>query len=229
MNLFEQTSVEQNLGSVPQRLVVVGVDEAGRGALAGPVVVAATWWEIGVDTPFPEDRRRGVVIRDSKLMTHNQRTRSFDALVARGRHAVVFKHHDEIDRVNILRATLDAMHECVNSCLQQIPRDSNVVVFIDGDQMPSIADDPRVLWKTCITRGDALSYSIAAASILAKHSRDSYMIDYPDDRYGFRKHKGYGTQQHLRAIAEHGACPIHRMSFRPFRYVDGFLEEVSSP
>ncbi len=217
MNPYESALVEEALTPVPQRLVVIGVDEAGRGALAGPVVVAATWWEVGVDAPFPEDRRRGVVIRDSKQMTHKQRTRSYDTLLARGRHAVVFKDHEEIDRVNILRATLAAMHECVIACLAQIPTDAHVAVLIDGNQMIADVEDPRVVLKTCVTSGDALCYSIAAASILAKHARDTFMSEYPDELYGFQKHKGYGTRTHLAAIAEHGACPIHRMSFRPFR------------
>jgi ribonuclease HII len=174
---------------------------------------------------YPEERR-GIVIRDSKKMTFLQRTRSFEALCQRGCNAIVFKSHEEIDQANVLRATLSAMHECVVACLSQIPQDVRVVILIDGDQMIAPTDDPRILHRTCVTKGDDLCYSIAAASILAKHARDMFMIEYPDELYGFSKNKGYGTRGHLQAIREHGPCAIHRMSFRPFSNPhDGFLED----
>jgi ribonuclease HII len=185
--------------------LLAGVDEAGRGPLAGPVVAAAVclpahWFAQGL----PADLEG---LNDSKQLTKDQRERFFACLMAlpEVRHAVAQVEADRIDEINILQAT----HLAMNRALGQLaPPPQHVLV--DGRPVGSFQ-----LPQTAIIKGDSLSYSIAAASVLAKVTRDRQMLDY--DRlyplYGFAEHKGYGTPRHLAALARHGPCPIHRRSF----------------
>lgn len=176
---------------------VCGVDEAGRGPLAGPVCAAA------VILP------RGLMIdgvNDSKKLTEKKREALFDVICNSAlAYSIAFGDVDEIESVNILRATMNTMKRAVESL--SIKADC---VYIDGNCMPFI--DTR---GECIVKGDAKSMSIACASILAKVSRDrlmrEYAVKYPE--YGFEKHKGYGTKQHTESIILNGPCPIHRLSF----------------
>lgn len=185
--------------------LVAGVDEAGRGALAGPVAAAALI--LPVDHSLPK-RLDGV--RDSKQMTPLQRERWAELLpsiaVAWG---VGFASHQEIDDLGIVPATHLAVERALD-CLKVTPEH----LLLDYLQIPSV-DCPQ----TPLVRGDATSLSIAAASVLAKTSRDALMRElngmYP--AYGFAAHKGYASQQHLEAITRLGPCAVHRMSFRPFR------------
>jgi ribonuclease HII len=190
---------------------VAGVDEAGCGPLAGPVVAAAvvfpaTWLESGLCSKL-----RG--LNDSKQITEEQRERFFDILVSHPevRYAVSTVSVEMIDQINIRQAAWRAM----NLALDQIqPRPEHVLV-----------DGLRIKWlpyaHTALVQGDARSYSIAAASVLAKVTRDRQMLEY--DRlypgYGFAEHKGYATPKHYAAIHELGPCAIHRRSFAPFRPV----------
>jgi ribonuclease HII len=188
---------------------IAGVDEAGRGPLAGPVVAAAVilpsrWLESGLPLELEE-------LNDSKQLTAQQREAFFAILASRAeiRFAIACVGVDTIDRVNILQAT----HRAMNDALAQLqPEPQHVLV--DGRPVKSMRFP-----QTALVRGDARSYSIAAASVLAKVTRDRLMLEY--DRqwpvYGFAEHKGYGTPQHLAALAEHGPCPIHRRSFAPLR------------
>lgn len=176
---------------------VCGIDEAGRGPLAGPVVAAA------VILPA------GCVIEgldDSKKLTEKKREALFGEICERAvSYAVASVDHERIDKINILQATFEAMAGAVGAL--DMPAD---FALVDGNRSQGLSIDHE-----CVIGGDAIVPSIAAASILAKVTRDHYMLqmagEYP--AYGFEKHKGYGTKAHYQAILEHGACPIHRMSF----------------
>lgn len=176
---------------------VCGVDEAGRGPLAGPVCAAA------VILP------KGLIIdgvNDSKKLTEKKREALFDVICEKAlAYSIVFADVDEIEEVNILRATMNAMKRAVENL--DVKTD---FAYIDGNTMPPIDIDGE-----CIVKGDAKSMSVACASILAKVSRDRLMLKYAEEypQYGFEKHKGYGTKLHTEALKEFGPSPIHRPSF----------------
>ena len=176
---------------------VCGIDEAGRGPLAGPVYAAAVILPAGCDIPG---------LNDSKKLTEAKREALFDVICDR---AVAFgigsADEKEIDAVNILQATYLAMRRAVEAL--PVPCD---FAMVDGNRMPPLPVPGRT-----IVKGDAQSASIAAASILAKVSRDRLMLQYARQypAYGFEKHKGYGTKDHYAALEAHGPCPIHRLSF----------------
>ena len=186
-----------------QTTIVCGVDEAGRGPLAGPVYAAAVILGAGV-------RLRGLA--DSKMLTpdarESLRVRIEQRAVA---WAVASASVEEIDGLNILQATLLAMRRAVEQ-LACLPAE----VLVDGLHCPPLNCPARP-----VVRGDATVKEISAASILAKTARDRYMIEldsvYP--QYGFAQHKGYSTPEHLDALRRHGACPHHRQSFAPVRDV----------
>ena len=184
----------------PEITAIAGIDEAGRGPLAGPVVVAA------VILPVPPDTF-DLPVNDSKKLSERQRTELADALKAdpRVRYAIAQRSAAEIDRLNILRATQDAMREVALAVEAQW-------ALVDGKGF-----QPFPIPVNFIVKGDANSASIAAASILAKTTRDAWMVEldqrYPG--YGFAKHKGYGTAEHLAALNRLGPCPEHRRSFAP--------------
>ncbi len=204
----ERISFERELWQKGFQLVA-GVDEAGRGPLAGPVVAAAVilpqaWRDGGFD-----ERLRD--LNDSKQLTEAQREAFFAILTAHPeiRHGIATVDAAVIDRINILQAT----HRAMNEALAQFqPPPEHVLV--DGRSVKSMKFP-----QTALVKGDSLSYSIAAASVLAKVTRDRLMLEFDVEfpGYGFAAHKGYGTPQHLAAIAEHGPCPIHRRSFAPIK------------
>jgi ribonuclease HII len=180
-------------------VLIAGVDEAGRGPLAGPVVAAAVVLD-------PAQRVRG--LRDSKELTPAARERLAEEIRARAiAWAVAESQVAEIDALNILQATLLAMRRAVEALA--IPPD---VVWIDGLHCPPLAYPARP-----IVNGDRDVASIAAASILAKTARDALLLEldrlYP--AYGFARHKGYSTREHLAALAAHGPCPAHRRYYAP--------------
>ncbi|MCS7336828.1 MAG: ribonuclease HII [Verrucomicrobiae bacterium] len=188
---------------------VAGVDEAGRGPLAGPVVAAAVVlpaeWIAGGAPPELTG------LTDSKQLSARQRERYFDLLtrVYKIRFATAQVEAHTIDSINILRATHHAMMVAVAK-LEPAPEH----VLVDGKFVPTIT-----IPQTAIIGGDALSFAIAAASIIAKVTRDRLMLEYDKlwPMYGFAQHKGYGTAQHMAALAQFGPCPIHRRSFAPVR------------
>jgi len=182
---------------------VAGVDEVGRGPLAGPVVAAAVVFPTGVP------RRLAALLDDSKKLTEKKREVLFEELTSREEIHWAFSIVDpeEIDRINILRATHEAMRGAVAALLEPPEH-----VLIDGLEVR-----PFPIAQTALVGGDALSFSIAAASVIAKVTRDRLMVrmDSMYPQYGFAAHKGYGTAQHLASLREHGPCPIHRRSFAP--------------
>ncbi len=178
--------------------LVCGVDEAGRGPLAGPVFAAAV---ILPDETIIEG------VNDSKKLTEKKRDYLFDVIRDKALdYSIAAATVEEIESINILQAAMLAMKRAIEG-LEHTPD----LAMIDGNRIPAgLGCEAR-----CIVKGDALSMSIACASILAKVSRDRYMIkldgEYP--QYGFAKHKGYGTKAHVEALREHGISPVHRPSF----------------
>ena len=177
--------------------LICGVDEAGRGPLAGPVCAAAVILPANIEIPG---------LNDSKKLTDKKRRELFPIIKEKAiAYSIAFASHTEIDEINILQATYLAMERAING-LSVNPR----MALIDGNR----AKDFGLPVQT-VVHGDSLSASIAAASILAKVTRDDYMEQmaeqYPE--YGFEIHKAYGTKAHYEALRTHGACPIHRMSF----------------
>ncbi len=181
---------------------IAGIDEAGRGPLAGPVVAAACI--------LPPDAFLSG-INDSKKLTHRQRNAFFQFLTNSSQIAfgIGIVDHEEIDRINILEATKCAMMLAVDN----LPKPPDFLL-IDAVQLKMLA----VPFKAII-HGDALSQSIAAASVIAKVTRDMLMTSYHDTwpEYGFDKHKGYATAGHRKALETFGPCPIHRKSFEPIK------------
>jgi ribonuclease HII len=199
---FELERVELTLHGGP----IAGVDEAGRGPLAGPVVAAAVVLDPGA---IPDG------IADSKALDANGRRSIYQAVIATARVGVGVADVDRIDTENILNASLWAMAQAV-ARLDCSPK----LVLIDGNKAPRLDCATRT-----IVQGDARCLSIAAASIVAKVVRDAMMAelarDYP--HYGFDRHKGYGTREHHAAIAKHGVTPHHRRSFRPVQLALGLI------
>ncbi len=183
--------------------LIAGVDEAGRGPLAGPVVAAA----VILDDLHPI---RGLA--DSKQLSARKRDSLYDEIRAKALCCAVGQASvQEIDEFNILQATLLAMRRAVDG-LRLAPK----LVLVDGNRLP-----PLPMRAEAVVKGDTLVAAISAASILAKVTRDRWCVEvdqrYP--AYGFARHKGYGTALHLAALHAHGACPEHRTSFRPVNEV----------
>jgi ribonuclease HII len=203
----DRLAFERDLWSQNQA-PIAGVDEAGRGPLAGPVVAAAVIlpaeWSSGIPSEYES-------LNDSKQLSEAARESFFTRITtdARIQFAIAMTEPDVIDRINILAATHRAMNEALRSLVT-----APVHVLVDGNRVPSLAFP-----QTPLVKGDSRSYSIAAASVLAKVTRDRLMVA-ADSRfpgYGFAKHKGYPTAEHLDALARKGPCPLHRRSFAPLR------------
>jgi len=181
-------------------VLIAGIDEAGRGPLAGPVSAAAVI--------LPSDYTHEI-LTDSKKLTEKKREAIFEELI--GDDSILTSHvfitAEEIDKVNILKATHLAMADAVAG-LPELPD----YCLIDGLPVPNFPYPSEG-----IVKGDSKSLSISAASVIAKVMRDRYMVDiakkYPE--YGFERHKGYGTKLHLEVLERHGPCPLHRRSFAP--------------
>lgn len=176
---------------------VCGIDEAGRGPLAGPVVAAAVILPLGCEIPG---------LNDSKKLTEKKREALFDVICEKAiSFSIASIDQKTIDEINILQATYEAMRQAAGGL--SVLAD---YAYVDGNRDPGLSVE-----TSCIVGGDAKSMSIAAASVLAKVTRDRYMIEmdaqYPE--YGFAKHKGYGTKAHTEAILAHGASPLHRKTF----------------
>jgi ribonuclease HII len=199
---FELEAAEVQLGNAP----VAGVDEAGRGPWAGPVVAAAV---------ILDPAQIPASIDDSKALDEDARAFLFNRIMKTAKVGVGISDIHRIDRDNILAATLWAMGEAV-AALEVRPK----LVLIDGNKAPRLAMESRTIIK-----GDAKCLSIAAASIIAKVTRDRMMMalarDYPG--YGFERHKGYGTPEHQAAINRLGVCPLHRRSFKPVQLALGLI------
>ena len=188
---------------------IAGVDEAGRGPLAGPVLVAAVvfpgeWIQHGIPDRYQK-------LNDSKAISEKARERFFDLLISDEEviSSIVAVEAPEIDELNILNAT----HHGMVRALQGLTCEPDHVL-VDGLPVKLIETT-----QTALVKGDSNSYSIAAASVLAKVTRDRQMVAYDKKYpgYGFARHKGYPTQVHLEALRDLGPCPIHRTSCRPVR------------
>lgn len=179
--------------------LIAGVDEAGRGPLAGPVVAAAV---------ILDDLKPIKGLADSKQLTAKRREKLYDEIRAKALCCSIAEASvEEIDRLNILQATLLAMQRAVAGL-----RLKPAKVLVDGNRLP-----PLDVLAEAIVSGDALVPAISAASILAKVTRDRQLeaLDLRHPAYGFAQHKGYGTAQHLQALQQHGPLPEHRRSFAP--------------
>ena len=177
--------------------LVCGVDEAGRGPLAGPVCAAAVILPPGLEIPG---------LNDSKKLTDKKRRELYDVITAQAvSYGIAFASEQEIDEINILQATFLAMRRAVEQLGVQ-PE----LALVDGNRDPGLGIPTRT-----IVKGDGLSASIAAASILAKVTRDRWMevLDAKYPQYGFAVHKGYGTKRHYAALTEFGPCEEHRQTF----------------
>lgn len=183
--------------------LLAGVDEAGRGPLAGPVVAAAV---------ILDDLNPIKGLADSKTLSPLKRDRLYDEIRARALCCSIAEASvEEIDRLNILQATLLAMKRAVEGL-----RLKPAKVLVDGNRLPTLD-----VLAEAIVKGDARVSAISAASILAKVHRDRWCAEFHQQypQYGFAGHKGYGTAEHLAALREHGACPQHRKSFSPVAQV----------
>lgn len=182
--------------------VIAGVDEAGRGPLAGPVVAAAVVLPVG---------EQGLLVRDSKQLSVAERETLCEEIITRCSHGIGIVEPADIDRLNILRATHRAMAEALAALSPPVDHALVDGLPVNGLPVP----------HTAIVKGDRTSRAIAAASIIAKVTRDRLMVELDQDypHYGFARHKGYPTPEHLRKLREHGACPAHRKSFGPVRAV----------
>lgn len=188
---YENTAYEKGYN------LVCGVDEAGRGPLAGPVCAAAVVLPKGLILEG---------VNDSKKLTEKKREALFDVITEQALDwSVAFATVEEIEEINILNAAMLAMKRAVEELKNPVD-----FAIIDGNRKPPLEIDCEA-----VVKGDAKSMSVAAASILAKVSRDrilrQYAVDYP--QYGFEKHKGYGTKVHVEALKKYGPCEVHRPSF----------------
>lgn len=196
MSQMDMWQFEDEIALKGYRLVC-GVDEAGRGPLAGPVCAAAVILPPHIDIPG---------LNDSKKLTDKKRRELFPLICEQAlSYGIAFSNEEEIDEINILQATFAAMKRAVEKL--SVKPD---YILVDGNKLPDFQIPAQYVIK-----GDSLSASIAAASVLAKVTRDDLMLKmaqlYPE--YGFDIHKGYGTKAHYEALTKHGASPIHRLSF----------------
>ena len=191
--------------------IVAGVDEAGRGPLAGPVVAGAVI--------VPAGREFSAKINDSKKLSAAQRRKAFREITETCCFAYAVIDREYIDKENILNAALAAMQEAVAK-LERVPQ----YILVDGGIAPEFGG----IQAEPVIGGDAKSISIACASIVAKVVRDNIMIDYDKQypQYGFAAHKGYGTAEHRKAIEKFGPCEIHRRSFEPIKTIVSSLSLI---
>ena len=191
-------ALQRELKAQRGSILICGVDEAGRGPLAGPVCAAAVILPEGYEIPG---------LNDSKQLTDKKRRELFPIIKEQAiAYGISMVDEKIIDEINILNATFQAMHEAI---AQLEPKPD--LALIDGNRVTDFGVEAMA-----VVKGDAKDASIAAASILAKVTRDMYMekMDQEYPQYGFAVHKGYGTRRHYDAIREYGMCPIHRQTFR---------------
>lgn len=207
--LTELKKVEEELYKSNNLVAIAGIDEAGRGPLAGPVVVACAL--------MPRDSMiEGV--NDSKKIAEKKREKLYELITQEAiSYGVAIIGQKEIDEINILQATKKGLTECIKDMEQKLAQNPGLGILkpdaILVDALTKI-DTDGIPYKSII-HGDAISYSIACASIIAKVTRDRIMRQWDEvyPQYGFAKHKGYGTAAHIQAICEYGLCPLHRRSF----------------
>lgn len=193
---------------------IVGLDEVGRGPLAGPVVAGAAILK-DFNSIDLEDKNWDLV-RDSKKLSEKQREKVFDFIMENFFVGIGICNHETIDRMNILQASFLAMKKAFTDLKKQIKdleQSERVILLLDGNQyIPNLTIDQK-----CIPQGDKKVKSISAASIIAKVTRDNMMVEFAEKypSYFFEKHKGYGTKAHMELLQKFGPCEIHRKSFKP--------------
>jgi len=193
--------------------IEVGLDEAGRGCLFGPVCVAGVIW-------LNEDPENSIVIKDSKKCSEKHRLKCYDYIKENAiDYSIKMIDHETIDKENILKCSLDGMHLCLDELSE---RNKFTSILVDGNHFNSYysKEQDDFIENQCVIKGDNIYKSIAAASILAKTFRDNYILElveqYPElKKYGIEKNKGYGTKQHMDAIKQYGITQWHRRSFAP--------------
>lgn len=199
---------------------IVGMDEVGYGALAGPVVVGAVCLPLAPGTKNLKIKQMLAGVRDSKDMTVNQRTTLVETIKE---HAITYglgsASAEEIDNMGMARALREAMSRALSALQENAPERFKIdCVFLEELPWPEMAETQRLIH---IVEGDKRSLTIAAASVLAKTWRDEEMVKFSEQypEHGFAAHKGYGTLIHRRALREHGVTPIHRKSYKPVMQV----------
>jgi ribonuclease HII len=213
----------------------IGVDEVGRGCLLGPVVTCALILPSKESIEAHKDM--WAQVKDSKKVTERKRKELYEFITKHApAYGIGIVHEKEIDSLNILRATMKAMHMALDEAIRKLTTISasetepRLYLFIDGPHfkpyMPPGEEERWSVQTKCVVEGDATYLSIAGASIIAKYTRDTYMQqlakDHPElEHYGISKNKGYGTKQHMDALKEYGRTCYHRMSFRPVRELPG--------
>jgi ribonuclease HII len=224
MNRYPDFSLErETLAKYPDAMII-GIDEAGRGPWAGPVVAGAAWISPDVVADLPQG------LTDSKKLTASRRQNMYDDLLelakdsAYLRLATAATDATDIDDMGILPATFQAMQKASDKLLCDMSPPASlaadidhVMLLVDGSIRPDLLSPAKNTQVDAIIKGDLKVLSIAAASIMAKVTRDHMMIDLANihPEYSWEKNKGYGTAEHQQALANHGATPYHRMSFRP--------------
>lgn len=193
--------------------VVAGIDEAGRGPLAGPVVACCAVLD-----------QNNIIqgINDSKKLTKNQRQEIFHKIKNNVRYGIGIVDNEEIDQINILQATMQAMIKAYDDFVKKY-NCSAQIILVDGNRNPffNYQKFPLIIESKTIIKGDQKSLSIACASIIAKETRDQIMLEYHQKypQYCFDQHAGYGTKKHLEKIKEFGICSIHRKTFQPIKTI----------
>ena len=188
----------------------LGIDEAGRGCLFGPISISGVVW-------INEEIDPSIEIRDSKKLSLKKRLLAYDYILDNSiANTSLLIHHEDIDKDNILKSTLKGMHKCVDNITEQL---NIVTILVDGNQFNFYMDkNGECINHKCVIKGDDTYKSIAAASILAKVNRDNYINnlceEYPElKKYDIHNNKGYGTKKHIDAIKEYGITKWHRKSF----------------
>tara|TARA_B100000214_G_scaffold314973_1_gene248060 strand:- start:607 stop:1248 length:642 start_codon:yes stop_codon:yes gene_type:complete len=191
----------------------VGLDEAGRGCLFGPVCIAGVSW-------LDEDPENCIEIKDSKKCSEKHRQKCYDTIIEHSKaYSIQMIHNDTIDKENILKCSLNGMH----LCLDEISKENKIdKILVDGNHFPTYysKEQDDFIDHECIIKGDNIYKSIAAASILAKTYRDKYILQLVEDnpilkKYDIQNNKGYGTKKHMEAIEKYGITKWHRKSFSP--------------
>lgn len=213
--LMDFTFEKERLLASKMEVLLIGVDEAGRGPLAGPVVAACAHYK-RTDFVISDNLVKSFAfIRDSKTLSEKKREEMYTLIEEHFDTGVGIIFPETIDRVNILQATFLVMKEAIGDLQRKLRTGDKVLLLIDGNQkIPNLS-----LQQETVISGDKFVKSIAAASIIAKVTRDRMMNEYDAQypQYGFAKHKGYGTKIHMDALKRYGPTPIHRLSFAPVR------------
>ena len=191
-------------------MIQIGIDEVGRGSWAGPIVFAAVGFPSSVDR---KDFKK-IVIRDSKLMTADQRKRAEAVIRENAIIHVEYLSCEDIDLLGLSRGLARTIQRLVKKVLRDLPIGESSKFWIDGRRMCTLGVEHEYIIK-----GDRIMPIISAASIVAKVERDAYMTELGQryQEYGFDLHKGYGTARHVKALAEYGISPVHRRSYRPIK------------